>query len=124
MRLNQLCYRGRMRVEKIGYPVIAETATLTTFARGDKEGVIARGFSPEAISISTKNNIVGATLGVAQNNKRGRVKPCPYSYGKTATLTTFARGDKEGVILVLPTKITCTHRGIRSFEIRALGFRS
>jgi hypothetical protein len=34
----------------------------------------------EAISISTKNNIVGATLVVAQNNKRGRVKPCPYSY--------------------------------------------
>jgi hypothetical protein len=87
-----------VRVEKIGYPVIAETATLTTFARGDKEGVIARGNNSEAISISTKNNIVGATLGVAQNNKRGRVKPCPYIYGETATLTTFARGDRERVM--------------------------
>jgi hypothetical protein len=84
-----------VRVEKIGYPVIAETATLTAFARGDKEGVIARGNNSEAISISTKNNIVGATLVVAQNNKRGRVKPCPYIYGETATLTAFARGDKK-----------------------------
>jgi len=60
--------------------------------------VIARGDSPEAISISTKNNIVGATLVVTQNNKRGRVKPCPYIYGETATLTSFARGDRENSI--------------------------
>jgi len=79
-------------------PILPIQNIIVKYLRLPFPSVIVRSGSPEAISISTKNNIVGATLVVAQNNKRGRVKPCPYIYGETATLTMFARGDKEGVI--------------------------